>query len=388
MLTSSTLRELQQDQRSDALSRRNSILSSVVEDGANTTTSILEGSGGSGAVVLTSSSASGGSSEGGSFATARTSGGSVTSTSAAFSTATAEEDFRVAVAKAVTEVESGDGDAIALAEVAAEVFALAIAEAYAETSVRIMSIFNDTRFCGSSFAEAGTSATASARILVNVCPTFSLFLTLTSVVAQVLAQASDKISFVDSEGAIEAIHDVTVSSFASAKTTACVNGVGQAEATSSQLSRAIGVAFAEVSALALAVVTPEADETEIMVEVDADDLVVTTVDGFTATKVVGLGKHQISLYTIYMTCRNAQLGPMLVQQEAPVRKDARYLENDTLDNSSQHPGSTFSVLRIRTVSDYSLMMLLPLDGWISEAGGCINLSEFERLSFSLFIMGA
>ena len=165
-----------------------------------------------------------------------------------------------------------------------------------------------------------------------------------------MAEASNRITFVDSEGTIDAIQDVTVRAFTAAKSSACVNGVGQARAATSQLSQAIGVAFAKVSALALAVVTPTASETEIVVKAVADSLVVTTVDGRTATDVVGIGEHQISLCTNHVTCLHEQLKPMRIRQVVPMVKDASYLVNDTMVNQvTKQSKKHVSVLRIRTV---------------------------------------
>ena len=70
----------------------------------------------------------------------------------------------------------------------------------------------------------------------------------------------------------------------------CGTGVFDAEAYTSIVSQALAVPFAEVFALALALVTPGAAVAEIVVEVENGVLRVTTLTGSTAAQVVGDGK--------------------------------------------------------------------------------------------------
>ena len=84
---------------------------------------------------------------------------------------------------------------------------------------------------------------------------------------------------------------VTVNAFAAANANACVDGAGRANAAATQLSEAIGFAFVDVTALALAIVSPGAAETQIEVSAAGDNFVVSTVDGLSAAEVIGRGKQ-------------------------------------------------------------------------------------------------
>ena len=72
---------------------------------------------------------------------------------------------------------------------------------------------------------------------------------------------------------------VTVASFESAQSKLCLNGVGQANSSSSELSVSLEIPYAQVIAMALAFVTPRVVVDEIAVSVVDGVLVVLTVDG-------------------------------------------------------------------------------------------------------------
>ena len=84
---------------------------------------------------------------------------------------------------------------------------------------------------------------------------------------------------------------VTVNAFASARASACLDGVGQVNSATSLMTTAIGTAYIDVTALALALVTPNVAFAQIVVTAEAGNLVVVTLDGRSATDVVGEGKR-------------------------------------------------------------------------------------------------
>ena len=111
---------------------------------------------------------------------------------------------------------------------------------------------------------------------------------------QVLAQASIPTRFVSADAAVDALVEATVSAFATAESSACGTGVFSADTFINVLSEAIALPYIKVFAMALAIATPGAAISFVVVDVEADVLQVTTVEGFTASDVVGNGRHNSS----------------------------------------------------------------------------------------------
>ena len=72
---------------------------------------------------------------------------------------------------------------------------------------------------------------------------------------------------------------MTIASFESAQSRLCLNGVGQASSSSSELAASLEIPYTQVIAMALAFVTPEVIVGQITVLVVDGVLVVLTVDG-------------------------------------------------------------------------------------------------------------
>ena len=111
---------------------------------------------------------------------------------------------------------------------------------------------------------------------------------------QVLAQASIPTRFVSADAAVDALVEATVSAFATAESSACGTGVFSADTFVSILAEAIAAPYIEVFAMALALATPGAETSLVVVDVEADVFQVTTVEGFTASDVVGNGSYNSS----------------------------------------------------------------------------------------------
>ena len=58
---------------------------------------------------------------------------------------------------------------MALAETCASAYGFAIAEAYADVIVKLASTSKNGKGCGSAFSDASATATAFARVVIDVC---------------------------------------------------------------------------------------------------------------------------------------------------------------------------------------------------------------------------
>ena len=121
-----------------------------------------------------------------------------------------------------------------------------------------------------------------------------------------LAKASNKIKFAEAEAAVKSIVSVTVSTFATAEAEACGRGVFEANTVVIVIAEALGTAYAEVVAIALAMVAPGVSVAEIDVQAIGDILKASTVTGFSATEVLGDGKSSFAVQLFSKMRRAAQ----------------------------------------------------------------------------------